>query len=64
MFFHTFQVTFWHGDCISFFPLMLFFGVVFLINDENFLGDDGILDFILDIALRLALSDLKVVVLS
>jgi hypothetical protein len=37
---------------------------VWYFNDENFLDDDGILDFILDIALRLALSDLKVVLLS
>ena len=64
MFFHTFQVTFWGLHIIFSFNAFFFLGVVFLINDENFLGDDGILDFILDIALRLALSDLKVVLLS
>jgi hypothetical protein len=43
-------------------------GVAFLINDETIikkiLGDDGMLNLILDRALRLALSDLKIVVLS
>jgi hypothetical protein len=54
----------WGLHIIFSFNAFFFLGVVFLINDENFLGDDGILDFILDIALRLALSDLKVVLLS
>lgn len=58
----------WGLHIIFSFHAFFFLGKAFVINDESitekFLGDDGILYFIPDIALRLALSDLKVVVLS